>query len=90
MRVKLQNFIGEWVEFDIGKSATILCAILRKISGDEVLDVVRRNKAIKTYDSDKYCRYTDYNDSSQFVCVDGEWEDWFLKERVVNESEEKK
>ena len=58
MRVKLQNFIGEWVEFDIGESATILCAILRKISGDEVLDVVRRNKAIKTYDSDKYCRYT--------------------------------
>ena len=50
MRVKLQNFIGEWVEFDIGESATILCAILRKISGDEVLDVVRRNKAIKTYD----------------------------------------
>lgn len=90
MRVKLQNFIGEWVEFDIGESATILCAILRKISGDEVLDVVRRNKAIKTYDSEKYYRYTDYNYRSQIVCVDGEWKEWFMNERVVRESEEKK
>ena len=90
MRVKLQNFIGEWVEFDIGESATILCAILRKISGDEVLDVVRRNKTIKTYDSEKYYRYTDYNYRSQIVCADSEWEEWFMNERVVRESEEKK
>ena len=90
MKVKLQNFIGEWVEFDIGESATILCAILRKISGDEVLDVVRRNKTIKTYDSEKYYRYTDYNYRSQIVCADSEWEEWFMNERVVRESEEKK
>ena len=87
MKVKLQNFANEWVEFDIGQGTTVLCAMLQEISGDEVLEIVRRNKAIETYDSDKYCRHTDYNDGSRVVCVDGEWEDWFLKERVVNESE---
>ena len=29
-------------------------------------------------------------DGSQVVCVDGEWKEWFMNERVVRESEEKK
>ena len=90
MRVKLQNFTGEWVEFEIGQGATVLCATLKEISGDEVLEIVRRNKAIETYDSDKYCRTKHYYDGSQIVCVDGEWKEWFMNERVVRESEEKK
>ena len=89
MRVKLHNFTGEWVEFEIGQGETVLCAMLQEISGDEVLKIVRRNKAIETYDSDKYCRTEHYNDGSQVVCVDGEWEDWFINERVVRESEVK-
>lgn len=87
MKVKLQNCTGEWVEFDIGEGTTILCAILREISGDEVLEVVRRDKRFDTYDSDKYCRTEHYNDSNLVVCVDGEWEEWFVNARVVKESE---
>ena len=89
MKVKLQNFIGEWVEFDIGEGTTVLCAILQEISGDEVLEIVRRDKTIDTYDSDKYCRTEHYHDVSRVVCVDGEWEEWFMNNRVVNESEVK-
>ena len=89
MRVKLQNFTGEWVEFDIGESATILCAVLQEISGDEVLNIVRKDKTYDTYDSDKYCRTEHYNDCSQIVCVDGDWEEWFMNDRVVRESEVK-
>lgn len=89
MKVKLQNFTGEWVEFDIGEGATVLCAILKEISGDEVLDVVRRDKTFDTYDSDKYLRTEHFYDGSRVVCVDGGWEEWFMNERVVKESEVK-
>ena len=89
MRVKLQNFTGEWVEFDIGDRSSVLCAFLAEVSGDEVLRIVRKDKkTTDTYDSDTNCRIIDYEDEwGEYVCVGGEWEDWFLKERVVNESE---
>lgn len=86
-KIRLRNCGNEFVVFDIGDVAKIVFAILREISGDEVLEVFREDKTDDTYDSDTHCRTTDYDDGFRVVCRNGMWDEKFLSERTVADTE---
>lgn len=86
-KIRLRNYRNEFVVFDIGDVAKIVFAILREISGDEVLEVFMEDKTCYAYDSDTHCRTTNYDDGSRVVCHNGMWDEKFLSERTVADTE---
>ncbi|MCQ2300589.1 MAG: hypothetical protein MJZ81_10755 [Bacteroidales bacterium] len=85
MKIKLKNYCDEWSEHDIGETSDIVFAVLKELSGDEVLFVYRSGNRSEVYDSDTNGRHTDYDDGSCVVFSEGKWDDEFLIEHEVKD-----
>ena len=85
MKIRLKNYCDEWSEHDIGETSDIVFAILRELSGDEVLTVYRSGNRTGVFDSDTNGRTTDYDDGSCVVFSEGKWDEEFLREHEVKD-----
>lgn len=90
MKLKIHDYNDKWKTVDIGNLDGILSIIVRELSGDEVLTVVRDNGTAYDYDSSDD-RVVDYEDDFHIVFVDGKKtdEEWFRERTVVTKNTKK-
>ena len=74
--ITLLNYQGKKVKFDVDlESDDVDFAMIRVLSGDELLDVTWRNGREATYDSDtKRSRIHGFIDGGYVIVMDGEWQ----------------
>lgn len=79
MTIRLEDYTGAKKVFDVS-AENVVCAILRQVSGDEILILIYQD-SVRVCDSSS-SRIEDFDDGFVVVCRNGKWDDEFINSHM--------